>query len=168
MTALLQRARRALARDSRWIPAIFFAMFTVIIAVNGVMVYLALDSFTGLQTRNHYREGLAYNTRLEAQRRQDALGWKVEAEFFHRGDRRARLRLAVSDDEGAPLRPDQVRLRFIRPSDPDLDFPQALSVEGAGPYETQIAWPAAGLWDMKLTIFKGGARYQVNRRVTVQ
>lgn len=168
MTALLRRAQDALKRNSRWIPAIFFAMFGVIILVNGIMIYLALDSFTGLQTRNHYREGLAYNEHLEAERRQEALGWKVETEVLDQRDRSGRLRLAVADANGAPLTPDQARLRFIRPSDPNLDFMQSLPVTGSGPYETPVAWPAEGVWDMKLTIFKGGDSYQINRRLMVE
>lgn len=168
MTALLRRAEVALKRNSRWIPAIFFAMFGVIILVNGIMIYLALDSFTGLQTRNHYREGLAYNEHLEAQRKQDALGWQVETDLLDQRDRSGRLRLAVTNAEGATLSLDQARLRFIRPGDPNLDFMQSLSVSGPGPYETQVAWPAEGVWDMKLTIFKGGDSYQINRRLMVE
>jgi nitrogen fixation protein FixH len=168
MIATLRRAQDALRRNSRWIPAIFFAMFAVIILVNGIMIYLALDSFTGLQTRNHYREGLAYNQQLEAQQRQEALGWRVETALLEQQGQSGRLRLSVSGPDGSALSIDQARLRFIRPGDPDLDFMQALPVSGRGPYDAEIAWPAPGAWDMKLTLFRGAERYQLNRRLVIE
>ena len=168
MIAALRRARDALRRNSRWIPAIFFAMFGIIIAVNGIMIYLALDSFTGLQTKNHYREGLAYNQQIEAQRRQEALGWRVETTILDQQGLSGRLRLSVAARDGGALSIDQARLRFLRPGKPDLDFMQSLPISGRGPYETEVTWPERGAWDMKLTLYRGADRYQVNRRLVVE
>jgi len=65
-----------MSRRLTWGPWVFFAMFAVIIAVNGVMVAFAFGTWTGLETDGAYEKGLSYNDTLEAARRQAALGWR--------------------------------------------------------------------------------------------
>ena len=64
-----------------WIPMIFVGGFLVIAAVNGVMIWLAVDTFTGIATERHYEKGLAYNQALAAAEVQAALGWTAETAF---------------------------------------------------------------------------------------
>ncbi|MCW8952841.1 MAG: FixH family protein, partial [Rhodospirillales bacterium] len=47
-----------------WYPWIFVGGMTIVVIVNGIMIYFALSTFTGLETRNHYEKGLAYNTNI--------------------------------------------------------------------------------------------------------
>lgn len=49
--------------------------FGVIIAVNSVFMYLALNTWPGLTTEDAYKKGLAYNQTLDAAARQSAMGW---------------------------------------------------------------------------------------------
>ena len=71
------RNRPRLGRAARWIPWLFVGFFVVVIAVNGVMIWFALESWTGLveQPRPTIR-ACAYNRNLEAARRQAELGWQ--------------------------------------------------------------------------------------------
>src|SRR5688572_2876208 len=55
--------------------AAFLAFFGVIFAVNGVFLYMALSTHTGLVAQEPYRKGLHYNDRIAAAERQQALGW---------------------------------------------------------------------------------------------
>ena len=51
---------RGAARGS-WIPWAFVLFFVVITAVNGVMIWYALESWTGLSSGEAYDDGLRYN-----------------------------------------------------------------------------------------------------------
>jgi nitrogen fixation protein FixH len=50
----------------RWIPWLFVGGFLLVCAVNGVMIWVALSSWTGLAANQPYDRGLAYNRNLAA------------------------------------------------------------------------------------------------------
>ena len=61
--------------------AAFAAFFGVVFAVNGIMVFMALSSWSGLSTDHPYERGLRYNKTLEAMAQRDALGWQETIVF---------------------------------------------------------------------------------------
>ena len=63
---------------SRFIPWLFAAGMTFVVAVNGVLVYFALGTWSGLVVERPYERGVQYNRVLEAVARQEALGWQFE------------------------------------------------------------------------------------------
>ncbi len=69
--------------------------FAVIIAVNLVMAYKAIQTFPGLETPNSYVASQNFDKERKAQL---ALGWKVRAEYT--GDR---LLVSITDREGMPV-----------------------------------------------------------------
>lgn len=79
----------------RWIPWVFVGGMLVVVAVNAVMVWAALSTFSGLTTGQSYDRGRAYNQVLEEAVRQDALGWTARASL-----REGRIAFAVTDREG--------------------------------------------------------------------
>ena len=60
----------------------FVAFFFVVFGVNLAMVFLALDTWSGLSTKDAYQRGLRYNTTLEAMAQKDALGWQDSVIFY--------------------------------------------------------------------------------------
>lgn len=61
------------------------AFFGVIFAVNGVFLYQAIGSYTGIVADEPYRKGLEYNQRIAAAQRQDALGWQHKVRLSAEG-----------------------------------------------------------------------------------
>jgi len=53
----------------------FLGFFGVIFAVNGVFLYAALSTHTGVVANEPYRKGLNYNQRIAAFQAQEQLGW---------------------------------------------------------------------------------------------
>jgi nitrogen fixation protein FixH len=51
--------------------------FGVIFVVNGVFIYLARSTFTGVSTEDAYHKGLAYNDVIRAAGSQHTLGWQA-------------------------------------------------------------------------------------------
>lgn len=128
--------------------------FAVVLSVNGLFVFLALDTWTGTTSRHAYVEGLAYNDRLAAARRQEALGWHLDVETVagpDEGDRvpivlRAHLRDARGAGiDGARLT-GELRHSMAEALDTSLDFGDV----GGGRYEAAVTLPRRGRWELRL------------------
>ena len=50
-----------------WYPWIFVGAMAVVVVVNGILAWLAVGTWTGIETEDHYRKGLAYNENLAAE-----------------------------------------------------------------------------------------------------
>jgi nitrogen fixation protein FixH len=158
---------QAATRKSLWIPYTFVAFFGVVFAVNGVMVYFAATTFTGVDERALYKRGTSYNAILAAARDQAALGWTVDLQHAPIAASVGRLRLAVADSLGQPVSGADVTARIRRPTDASLDFAATMDADGAGGYVAEVAWPAAGLWDVKVTVHAEGRSFQLDERLLV-
>lgn len=164
----MKRLSERLFGQQRWIPWLFVGMFAVIIAVNGTMVSIALSSWTGLTTQNHYLEGLAYNQRLAAAEAQEALGWELALRSEAPGASRLAVAFDARDAAGEPLYADYLRVAFVRPTHEGHDFEVTLQPRGAGHFETDVEMPLPGVWDLRLLLVRGAEAYQVTERVFVK
>lgn len=155
------------AQSDRWIPGAFLAMFGVVLAANGLMVWAALDSWTGLETKDHYRKGLAYNRTLAARRAQQALGWRAELAFTATGPRRGRLEVAFTDAAGGGVNGLEVTASLVRPTHEGFDRAFALAARGDGRYAAELELPLGGQWDAVVDAAKGEARFRLAERLFV-
>ncbi|MGO1118778.1 FixH family protein [Rhodovibrionaceae bacterium A322] len=153
-------------KDQRWIPSMFFGMFGIIFIVNGIMVYVAFNSWTGF-TEDHYRKGLAYNKVLDATAAQEALGWQKTLDLTS-GDGVLTASLLVKDKQGAPLAVDKVAVEFIRPTNVGYDFADKLQAQGEGQFSGEWKMPLAGNWDLRIYIYSGEDRYVLSQRAFVK
>jgi nitrogen fixation protein FixH len=147
---------------SRWIPWAFVGAFVVIIAVNLVLVYAALSTFTGVTTGRSYDRGRAYNQVLAEAARQDALGWSARVALEGKV-----LTVTATDREGLPVggRLEGVLLRPLEGAELALDFAAA----GPGRFIAFAEPPAAGQWDARLTLTnERGERLDIRRRLVVR
>ncbi|MET4698871.1 nitrogen fixation protein FixH [Constrictibacter sp. MBR-5] len=144
----------------RWIPWAFVGSFAVVFAANAVMVTFAMSSWTGLETQDAYRKGLAYNRTLDAERRESALGWQgvaaVEA---------GRITVTLTDRRGEPVTAATVRAAFVRPTAEGHDFTADLAEQGSGRYAAAADVPLAGLWDIRTVARRGADSFQFNQRI---
>ena len=124
---------------------VLFAMlgfFGVIFAVNGVFLYNAIGTYTGVVQDEPYRKGLAYNERIAEDARQTALGWVRAVSLTDAG----MVKLTLADKAGAPVRGLVVDAVVGRPSTNVSDVPVRL-IEGVpGHYQANIGAIAAGRW----------------------
>jgi nitrogen fixation protein FixH len=161
------------ARDTgsgSWIPWLFVAFFAVVFAANGVLIYLAVDTWTGIETENHYDRGLAYNQDLAGARAQAELGWQVDIALTpltpaSAGDPRAELAVTLRDRDGRALADGELRARFIRPTHAGVDSEVVLRNLGGGRYGGEVAVPLPGQWDVVVLGSVNGVTYQAVRRV---
>lgn len=155
-----------------WYPWIFVAFFAVIITVNGIMMYFAFDSWTGLETEGHYVKGLAYDDNVAGAKAQAALGWdvKLSVETLKSEDtqRHVAYRATFLDHSHKPVQSLKAHAFFIRPTHEgaDVDGPASLLEPGVVGGEFTLAAP--GNWEVRIHAESMGRQYQLVERVVVK
>ncbi|MFM8989606.1 MAG: FixH family protein [Alphaproteobacteria bacterium] len=152
------------------IPWIFVACMGLVVAVNAGMVAAAISTYSGLAHDNAFGRGLAYNRVLEAQERQDGLGWRVEVELgAPAGDDGARvLRLRLGDAAGAALEQARAPLELRRPVERVAPVVVALEARGPGEFEGRVVLARAGQFDARVVVQRGADRLDATRRIVAR
>jgi len=123
------------------------AFFGLIVAVNMVFVYFALDSWPGLSTEKAYEKGLAYNDKLAAAEAQAAKGWTSRITIA--ADGRVSVRLA--DAGGTGIDGLSVGLHLKRPTREGIDRQLSLIQAEPGLYEGRVENLPGGRWIAEVT-----------------
>lgn len=121
--------------------------FGVIFAVNGVFLYAALDTHTGLVSKQPYRRGLDYNDRIAADERQKIRGWthRVQLDLA-----KTKLRLDLADKHGRPVSGLRIKGFVGRPSTVQHDLPVHLAETEPGTYTANLTRLSGGNWLVQL------------------
>ncbi|WP_159999604.1 FixH family protein [Roseomonas sp. 18066] len=156
MTAL------ATPRRSGWIPWVFVGGMLLVIAVNGVLIVLALTTFTGVTEGQAYDRGLAYNDVLAENARQAALGW--QGEIRRAGD--GSLAVAITDRDGRPV-PGTLRGLLLRPLEGTTQ-PLVFTADGEGRFRAALPVPQPGQWEARLVMTgPAGREFDLRRRLVL-
>jgi len=117
------------------------AFFGVMIAANGIFLYYAMTTFTGIETADAYRIGVDYNARLEEARQLDKLGW--DGKLKSAG---GAIELTLKNANGEPVRGVRVEGKVGRPSTDAFDRPVTFQDAGGGIYRSESVELAPGNW----------------------
>jgi nitrogen fixation protein FixH len=151
-----------------WYPYIFVGGFAVVLLVNFTMAYFASSTFSGLSTERPYEKGLAYNKTLDAARRQEEMGWTVEADVDPAANHGVHVTIRYTDRSNRPVEGLTVRARLVRPTTKGHDREVALAPVGPGAYATLQEMPLPGVWDMTVVATGAGdVTYELARRILV-
>ena len=146
----------------RTVLLVLVGFFGVMLAANVAMVASAFSSWTGLATNRAYERGRAYNRTLEAQRAQDALGWRG-AVALDAGV----VRLTLADAQGAPVDGARVTAFLVRPAEAGRDVELELGAEGGGRYAAPVSL-APGQWDARVEVAMAGALWRTRARLVME
>jgi nitrogen fixation protein FixH len=150
-----------MAQDSGFVlrgKHVFFgvlAMFGVIVAVNLVFVYLAIDTFTGVTRENPYQEGLAYNEVLSARETLRDLGWQGDVTFTQVNSSEDSITVTLTDGAGAPLSGLILAGSLRRPTHEGMDQALSWREDAPGAYSALVTLPRRGNWDLEVTADDG-------------
>jgi nitrogen fixation protein FixH len=122
--------------------AAVLAFFAAVLAVNAVMIYAALSTYSGVTAAEPYRKGLHYNARILAAERQAQLDWKEVLNIEPDGH----VVLSLRGADGRPISNLEVELSIGRPSTNRQDRHLRLLAQDAGGYSAQIAPLPPGAW----------------------
>lgn len=125
--------------------------FGVIITVNMVFMYLALNTWPGLTTEDAYKKGLAYNQTLDAAARQTAMGWlsTVKADLGTGPDKT--ITINMTDKARAPLTGLVVTATVERALGAHETQIISISESAPGVYSGIMKEPEQGRWLVEIT-----------------
>lgn len=118
------------------------AFFGVIFAVNGVLLWQAVATHSGLVASEPYRKGLGYNRRIEADERQQSLGWTTLATV----ERSHGVSITLLDRLGEPVTGLQLVGTIGRPSTGHRDLALRFFEQAPGRYVAPVSGLDAGAW----------------------
>lgn len=153
---------------SPWVRA-WIGLIVIVLAVNLVMVYLAVATNPGLVNANYYERGQAYEQTLLS-RQARAPGWTLQADIptpLVLGESQA-LRLFVVDRAGQPVDVEGATLYLYRPSDAARDVSVPMRREGAGRYVAEVRLPLVGVWDLLMAVRSGEDEVSLGERLEVE
>jgi nitrogen fixation protein FixH len=153
------------SRKPLWI---LMASFSVVLVANGFLVYYAANTWTGLETKQHFARGLAYNQNLLGAEQQKALGWQTTLNTSFESDGLSGTsRIDFTDKDGQALTNMAVRIIAIRPTHEGYDQEFALAETSDGVYQGSFTLPLKGQWDFRILARRDANNYQrVERLVT--
>jgi nitrogen fixation protein FixH len=153
-----------MTKRDRLIPWYIVAFFVVVAILDGIFVYLATSTHTGVVTERAYDKGIAYNETVAAAEAQQALGWQGEITLA--ADRT--LTFSLVDADGQPLSGATVKAEFMRPTQAGMDFTVELTEDAAGLYGAAVDFPVEGLWDVRVFALEGERDFQHHQRLVVK
>lgn len=129
-------------RRSLWIPFVFVGGMLITFAVNGVLIWSSLSTFTGTTVERPYERGRQYNEVLEEAARQDALGvrFSVRAEA-------GRLTVSAARQDGTAVGGILVG-ELERPLD-GSHAPVSFSPSQPGVWRADVTGLRSGQWDLR-------------------
>jgi nitrogen fixation protein FixH len=152
--------------SGRHVLAAMLAFFGVIIVADATMIYKAVSTFGGVDNANAYRDGLAYNARIESEMRQTALGWHEAVEFLSDP---ARLRVSLRDKGGRPPANVRIEATLGRPATITSDTQVHLAEVSPGVFEAAVGERIEpGTWIATARVLRQDTNdpfYQIRRRL---
>jgi nitrogen fixation protein FixH len=159
------------AMRNPWVLGWLGLLITVVV-VNVIFIVTAFRTNPGLVDQDYYEKGRYhdnnYQKKLETRNR---LGWRVAMqtpEQITLGNP-GNFSVTVNDRVGQPLKGATVALHAYRPSDSTADIKTELEpVENAdGVFQSKIALPLKGIWDINITVSQGEESLENSRRINV-
>jgi len=145
-------------KRGRWIPWVFVGGMALVVAVNGLLVWFSLSTFTGVTVPRAYERGRGYDAVLAEAARQDALGWRGEISL-----EAGILRLAMQDAAKQPLH-GRVEGVLLRPLE-GVEVPLGFTATGNGRFAARMEALRAGQWEARLTFFdQAGTAFDMRKR----
>lgn len=163
-----QSSKRALRNP--WVIG-WLAIVVIVVAVNVVMITLAVVTNPGLVSDDYYERG-RYNESHYVQRvaERNALGWtaSLDTPLSAQVGATQTYRVTAVDKVGMPLRNASVVINAFRPADAKADFSVPMSEVAPGQYQAAIEFPLKGVWDLIVDIKQGESGFELPRRLHVQ
>lgn len=153
--------------NGRKVLAMVVGFFLVVGAVNGVMIYKAVKTFSGEVVAHPYERGLAYNRDIAQAREQAARDWKVGARLS-RASGETEIRVTARDAGGEEVSGVEMTAVFAAPADLAKDVRVKLDETSPGRYAGAAVLPA-GQRDLVLTATRAGKEvFRSRNRIDVE
>jgi nitrogen fixation protein FixH len=135
----------------------FLGFFSVVFAVNGVLVWAATSTFGGVETTSSYKAGLMFEQEIARVEQQDALHWRVGGKIMRESSGVVVLDVGAHDARGVPVDGLTARARLAHPADERLDHRLAMSAVAGGQFRGE-GHASPGQWELVIDLYRGDTR----------
>ena len=152
----------------RMVLASLIVFFATVVAVNVVMIRAATSTFGGLETKNPYQAGLAFNREHDAALAQDARHWNVTANLARQSGAIAEVSVKLRDQNGNPVSGVAIASTLAHPADARRDHTITMVQRAAGEFAGTADVPP-GFWDLMIDVSRDGTElFRSRSRVLLQ
>lgn len=127
--------------------------FGLIIGMNVLMAWFAVDTFDGQVDENAYRAGLQFNQRIASARSQEATGWSADVAVL--GDMRG-LQVQLLEGGRAALAGAAIEGLLWRQSAKGMDVPLVFDEIIPGQYRAAIPEGVYGRYELRFSAQRAG------------
>jgi nitrogen fixation protein FixH len=131
----------------KYVLTILLGFFGIMLSVNMLFLFLAINTFNGGEGGKAYQTGLEYNKTIATAREQDRLGWTQSIAASSDGT----LRVTMRDGNGAPVTALAVSGEIARPVADKFTRTLAFTEIEPGVYAANAEPLDAGNWIVSLT-----------------
>jgi nitrogen fixation protein FixH len=161
------RSEKTRPLTGRMVLLYIVAFFSVVMSVNGVMIYEALSTMTGVDTDSAYQAGRMFERDVAMAKVQDSRHWHVDAQITPTLSG-ARLEVTAHDEAWRSLTGMQAWAAFQRPTDRRLDRDVKLVEDSPGKFGGS-AEIMPGQWDLVIEISRHGEQlFRSKNRVVLK
>jgi len=156
-----------------WYPWIFVAGFGVVLIANGLMMFFASSTFSGLSVEKAYKKGNMYNAEIAASKAQAALGWQgdvrvIGSRTVKDGARQVRWKFTLKDKTGALIQGMDVVAKLERPTMQGYDQNLRMIADAKDGYVADVILPMKGQWEVRVIATRRGVPpYRMRYRLKI-
>jgi nitrogen fixation protein FixH len=149
----------------------WLGLLTTVVGVNVAFIVTAFNTSPGLVEEDYYEQGRYHDTNYQKKMAaRNRLGWEIRLQtpdkiLLGQG---ANYSIIVQDRNGNPLKDARVTLHAYRPSDATADMTMELERIANGVFQSKLALPLKGLWDLNISVSQGEESLEISRRVIVR
>jgi nitrogen fixation protein FixH len=149
----------------RFVLVAVVSFFVIVMSVNGIMAYLAVETFSGVQSEKPYENGLAFNRDITRARVQDAQGWRVSEKMFRTPSGEVSIDVSIVDSSNQFVAGLAITSILKSPVDSRIDCKVVLTDEMNGHY-TGVTPCGAGQRNVESIVRRGAdIVYQSTNRI---
>ncbi len=149
-------------------PWLLAAGLLGVVGVNVTMLFVANSDANGSVVEpDYYRKAVQWDSTMAHRAASDRLGWTAAVSLVAGGEARASaaragtLRVTLADSTGVGIAGAVVSAVLIHNADAGRPLALALRDEGQGRYDVDVPLAHAGLWEVRVSAERAGARFAV-------
>ncbi|MCF8473208.1 MAG: FixH family protein [Emcibacter sp.] len=129
----------------------FFGFFLIVFMANGIMAYIAVGTWGGLETDDAYRKGIFYNQEISASEEQKKSGWVISLSHIPDSLDDQKINVLITWPEG-DLPPKKVSAFINRSVTNAYDQEIILTKSENNIYTGSLILPEPGQWNIDVLV----------------
>lgn len=149
-------------KPGAWWPIAIVGVLTVMVGGNIAVLVATRDPHVDDIDPDYYARASAWDTTMARARANVALGWRSDAKLATWTRTGTPLLVALADSAGVPVTGAGVHVEFVDNLAPLRRVDAVAHETGKGRYESNVALPRPGLWELRLSVRRDSTFYSAD------